>query len=72
MSHNGKTLEDYRRLVKVEKCRWCGTNFAGLDVRAYDHDGGWRVAGKSQRQWLYIHCRGCGYDWNLSKLGVPR
>ena len=33
------------------------------------HEGGILVLGMG-RQWVYIHCPKCGYDWALWKLGM--
>lgn len=66
------TLGDYRRQITRTKCD-CG--FEGLDtlpIESYDHSGGWEVEGFQSKQWLYIHCPKCDYDWALWKLGVNR
>jgi hypothetical protein len=52
---------------------WC--NFHGLKgtlIKMYSHENGWQVDGHFERQWLYITCPKCKYDWALWKLGVPR
>jgi hypothetical protein len=41
-------------------------------IKAYPHDGGWKVKGLDGLWWLYITCPKCGYDWALWKLGVRR
>ena len=40
----------------------------GSNLQYYPHDGGWKVEGMAENQWLYIHCNQCGYDWALHKL----
>ena len=41
-------------------------------IRAYPHDGGWKVPGLNGLWWLYITCPRCGYEWAIWKLGVSR
>jgi len=65
------TLKEYAALVKRKKCRWCKRRLSSR-VEHYDHAGGWEVHEYPQKQWLYVVCTGCGYQWNLSKLGIPR
>jgi hypothetical protein len=64
-------LEDYERLVKGKVCRWCNSKLPPK-VRHFDHENGWKVDGFDCRQWLYVRCKKCGYDWNLEKLGIRR
>ena len=40
----------------------------GSNIESYNHSGGWKVAGHSELQWVYVHCTVCGYDWSLHKL----
>lgn len=47
-------------------------DLSNLPVQHYPHSGGWIIAGYEKRQWLYVVCPRCGYQWALSKLGVPR
>lgn len=66
------SLEDYRKLIKKDKCH-CG--FKGLknqEIHNYVHDAGWKLRGFRRRNWLYIQCPKCSYEWALWKLGVPR
>jgi hypothetical protein len=45
------------------------------DVRFYQHPDGWIVReapGIEHKLWIYIHCRICGYDTAIWKIGVPR
>lgn len=66
------TLEEYGKIVQETCCRWCGEKLDTSAVEGYPHDGGWTVDGFKDKQWLYIHCTKCNYDWALWKLGVPR
>ena len=65
------TLQEYAALVKRKKCRWCKRRLSSR-VDHYDHAGGWEVNGFQRKQWLYVICTGCGYQWNLSKLGITK
>jgi hypothetical protein len=40
-------------------------------VRSYAHEGGYVVAGYPTKQWAYVKCDSCHYDWSLWKLGAP-
>lgn len=66
------SLTDYRRQIKRIKCS-CG--FEGLDVlpiEHYPHSGGWPLEQFAEKEWLYVTCPKCKYQWALWKLGVPR
>lgn len=68
------TLEDYRKQITRNECA-DRCNFKGLKslpIEHYDHDGGWPVEGFKEKQWLYVTCPKCGYQWALWKLGVLR
>ena len=73
------TLEWYRGQITQKTCD-CKTrmelkapvDLSHLPIEHYDHDGGWRVLGFKERQWLYITCPKCSYQWALWKLGVSR
>jgi hypothetical protein len=66
------TLEQYRQLVKKEKC-FCGTRLPQR-IAHYDHEGGWYVEGFAKPQWLYIVCTNprCNSEIALWKAGVDR
>jgi len=75
------TLEAYRILIDKDATCTCHHWKRGVDspqqlaylpIQKYDHDGGWNVLGYKNRQWLYVTCPKCGYEWSLWKLGVPR
>lgn len=63
-------LEDYAQLVKERHCRTCGRKLPAK-IEHYDHEGGWKVDGYDERQWLYVNCPNCGYDNALWKLSIP-
>ena len=71
MENAKPTLSDYRKLVKKELCRWDNTQLP-MTVLSYDHQDGYEVEGFEKKQWLYLRCVKCDYDWSLWKLGVPR
>jgi hypothetical protein len=66
------SLEDYRKQIKDDKCSCGYVGLSKLRIEHYDHDGGWPVEGFKEKQWLYVTCPKCGYQWALWKLGVPR
>lgn len=65
-------LIEYGKQVEGCKCRFCQSVLSHQSVEYYDHDGGYMVDGFQQKQWLYLTCPGCGYQWSLVKLGVAR
>lgn len=65
-------FDEYRRRLKTTTCRWCGGLLLNQQIEYYEHSGGWRVEGHVAKQWLYIECPGCKYQWSLAKLGVPQ
>lgn len=69
-----KTLEEYANEIKTTACKWCGNTLptGPENIQNYNHDDGWEVVGFHHRQWLYIECSICKYQWALWKLGVPR
>jgi len=71
--HRPKLLSEYASAITKTTCTCGATIPSGPEnIEHYPHEGGWRVVGMRGRQWLFIHCRACGYDWALWKLGVPR
>ena len=46
----------------------CGEPITPLTIDMYPHEGGIKVDGETKKQWVYIHCRKCQYDWALWKL----
>ena len=55
-------------IQKDVTCRWCGSRFNLDNVHCYSHDGGILVKGYERKQWVYMTCPHCGYDWALWKL----
>lgn len=68
-----KDLGEYANLITRKNCS-CGATLqtSAWNIQHYCHEGGWKVKGFNEKQWLYIHCNECGYDWALWKLGVAR
>jgi len=66
--------QKYWKLIdpSLAQCGFCGTILEGEPIRQYPHKAGWPVKGFDKLQWLFVKCPKCGYDWNLSKLGVAR
>ncbi len=64
-------LSDYADLLRKIKCPDCGFQFDPRSLEHYDHPGGWKVDGYTKRQWLYVECRPCKYQWSFTKLNVP-
>jgi len=65
--------QKFRKLYTNTKCLDCGHNLSKEQIVYYvPHVGGWAIEGETQKVWLYIKCPKCGYDMNLSKLGVSR
>jgi len=65
-------LEDYQKLLEGKRCRWCGCDLSDQEVKHYPHKAGWEVEGFEEKQWLYVVCPCCNYQWALWKLGIPR
>ena len=63
-----KPLTVYQEEIKGKKCRWCGKDLGDELLEFYDHDGGFEVEGFDRKQWLYVTCPECEYQWSLSKL----
>jgi len=63
-------LHHYQKKIDGKKCKHCGEPLGR--IRAYEHDGGWKVDGFDRKQWLYTICPNCEYQWALWKLGIPR
>ena len=66
------TLAEYSQKITETKCRGCDTPLPINHIKSYPHSDGWQVDGFREKQWLYVHCNKCDYDWSLWKLGVPR
>jgi len=62
----------YAELIEGASCRWCGYALPTDEIQNYNHGGGWQLDGYTRRQWLYVECRRCDYQWSLAKLGISR
>lgn len=60
-----RTLEDIKDQIEHAKCRWCNTNFDFNNAEMYDHSGGLEIEGLDKRQWVFVHCPKCRYDWAI-------
>ena len=50
----------------------CGVDLRGLPVLGYPHDGGYRVPGYVEKQWLYVVCPKCGYQMSFEHMDISR
>lgn len=69
-SDRASELAFYQRQLKGKHCHWCQTSIEDQPLEFYDHHGGYRVAGLSEKQWLYVTCPNCRYQWSAVKLGI--
>ena len=69
-----ESLIKYSNMITEHTCAFCGTKLDTLagNIRLYPHSSGWTVEGIKGKQWLYVRCHKCKYDWALWKLGVSR
>ena len=69
-----ESIDDISRAIaaKSPKCT-CGADLNGK-VEHYDHEHGWAVSDYPTRQWLYVVCRKCGFQWAIDRgpFGIPR
>lgn len=63
---------DYLDQCTITKCNHCGTALFPAKLEHYTHAFGWPLHGFDEKQWLYVVCPKCKYQWALWKLGVPR
>ena len=63
--------QNYWEDIKKLECS-CGADLTGQPIKQYPHSEGWTVQGFEEKQWLYVTCPKCGYDWAIWKLGVKR
>ena len=66
------TLNDYGKQIQEDKCSCGFEGLKDLPIEHYPHSAGWIIDGFAEKQWLYVTCPECGYQWALWKLGVPR
>jgi len=60
-------IEELKRTQSPD-CPTCGTELDFHRLKYYDHSDGQCVDGFPQRQWLYVECPGCEYQWAINKL----
>lgn len=65
-------LTYYEAQIEDKQCKRCKIPLGGLPIQHYDHEGGYDVFTYYQKQWLYVVCPLCDYQWSLTKLGVRR
>jgi len=65
--------EEFEVQIKDNNCGFCQTRLEKVPISYYLHSAGWKIKGLTTGLfWLYKICPGCGYQWALWKLGVPR
>uniref|UniRef100_A0A6H2A3Z3 Uncharacterized protein n=1 Tax=viral metagenome TaxID=1070528 RepID=A0A6H2A3Z3_9ZZZZ len=66
----GNTLGEIATILiqKDAQCHWCGSRFDLCSINCYPHKDGIEVEGYTTKQWVYLRCMKCGYDWALWKL----
>ena len=69
-----ESLIKYSNMITKHVCMGCGAELdtSAGNIQLYPHSGGWNVEGIEGKQWLYVRCHKCKYDWALWKLGVSR
>lgn len=66
-------IGDYEKLLEGKTCRWHEKPVTlPTEIKTYDHEDGYTVEGFKRKQWLYVTCSDCGYDWSIWKLGIDR
>lgn len=75
MENQKFALSHYQSELKGKICKWCkkrNENFIvpleSEPLERYDHSGGYDVDGFEEKQWLYVVCPKCDYQWSLWKL----
>lgn len=62
------TLAQYREKITPVHCSCGFKNLHLLPFVMYPHSGGIAVKNRTYRQWVYIVCPQCGYQWAYWKL----
>jgi hypothetical protein len=67
-----KNLSDYQKELHGKTCRWCDNKvlLEHQPIEHYEHSGGLMVDGFKEKQWLYVTCPKCEYQWSFWKLGI--
>lgn len=63
-------LSYYEKQIEDKQCKRCKIPLGGLPIQHYDHEGGYDVHTFYRKQWLYVVCPMCEYQWALHKLGA--
>lgn len=70
------SLKYYRSLLIGKKCMDCYPEttilLAKQEIEHYNHENGWPLNGHVEKQWLFITCPNCRYQWSFAKLGIPQ
>lgn len=64
------TIDDYKLALKKladPECHTCHVPLPYDELVYYPHSDGWPVKWL-EKQWLYVVCPGCGYEWAIWKL----
>ena len=62
------SLDHYLSKLSGCKCEWCHSDLSAGEVKHYRHPSGLPLKGYKERQWIFIECPKCGYEWALWKL----
>ena len=67
-------LDEFKRLVTTLRSCWRGADCHGwiTEIRHYPHEGGWRMLGYTERQWIYAICGQCRAEISIVHLGIPQ
>lgn len=71
MTERSYSLAELGKIVgdKEIPCGFCDEIIRAGDVDCWGpHDGGHRIVGYAEKQWVFFRCSGCGYDWSLRKI----
>jgi hypothetical protein len=58
--------------LEITACKHCLTPLPHDVIHCYEHSNGWVVKGFEKKQWLFIICPKCFYQWSLWKLGYSQ
>lgn len=68
----GSDAEEIYSQLETKNCKYCGTPLPHTPIHCYEHSNGWIVKGFQEKQWLFIICPKCNYQWSLWKLGYSQ
>ena len=68
--HESINAPELREAIKGAHCGFCEPlmDLSDLPFPGYEHDGGVVVQGYAKKQWVYITCPKCQYQWAYWKL----